>query len=471
MVKNNKYVLLIGMILAVFAVVCLSKAADTQQMSEETDVSFSSEQELEDIQETPEAEMPVMADIIIGDNYYIALYEDGSVWSWGNNESCKLGVRIDETDIPQKVDITGSVVKIMDGGRTIWALTDVGDIYVWGEAVLREPEKGKRIITQQYITPVKLEDIPPIEKLSVRNNHAAAVGNDGELYLWGVITPAERFPSVGTTKIILKQVQEDFRELVTGVQDVNVGGGGNYCFMRDDGTVFLMMFRQTCIDKGFGYIFPNENEEQKDITYYWPYEISEQVSGAVILNPEDDLYDSVLYWECQNIMDADMISSDEYTMFLYKEDATLCYWMSDRAKYHKCTWLTSYADDGLEHSMGQFEDVNIREIMNIPENEPVPRIIDMFSNCENTLFLTDNGELFMSSYITDRIADVEYYTKFNPDPGRLPLVETQKNVELKRIAFEKLDYYDIVSINGDGQYHFSAVDSKGNYYHIKASEE
>ncbi len=35
MVKNNKYVLLIGMILAVFAVVCLSKAADTQQMSEE----------------------------------------------------------------------------------------------------------------------------------------------------------------------------------------------------------------------------------------------------------------------------------------------------------------------------------------------------------------------------------------------------------------------------------------------------
>ena len=59
MVKNNKYVLLIGMILAVFAVVCLSKAADTQQMSEETDVSFSSEQELEDIQETPEAEMPV----------------------------------------------------------------------------------------------------------------------------------------------------------------------------------------------------------------------------------------------------------------------------------------------------------------------------------------------------------------------------------------------------------------------------
>jgi len=191
----------------------------------------------------------------------------------------------------------------------------------------------------------------------------------------------------------------------------------------------------------------------------------------VILGPEDERYDCALYFECQNITGADMISSDEYTMFLYKDDATLWYWMSDRVKYHSCTWLSSHADDGLEHGMGQFEAVNIREIMNLQENEPIPQIVDMFSNFENTLFLTSDGELFMSSYVTDRVEDVEYYVKFNPDPGRLPLVETRKDVELKRIAFEQLNYHDIVSINGDGQYNFSAVDSKGNYYHIRVLEE
>ena len=40
--------------------------------------------------------------------------------------------------------------------------------------------------------------------------------------------------------------------------------------------------------------------------------------------------------------------------------------------------------------------------------------------------------------------------KFNPDPGRLPLVETRKDVELKRIAFEQLNYHDQYKIKRKG---------------------
>ncbi len=145
--------------------------------------------------------------------------------------------------------------------------------------------------------------------------------------------------------------------------------------------------------------------------------------------------------------------------------------MSDRLKYHEHTWLTSRADDGMEHGEGQFVPVNIAEVMGIQEGEPVPRIEDMFSNAENTLFLTSDGKLFVSSYVTDYVDDVAYWVKFNADPGRLPTVEVSRNVPIKLVEFEQLDYYDIVCINGDGKYNFSAIGAKGNYYHITIKNE
>ena len=418
----------------------------------------------EEYKSTDTQQIPVFSDILIGDDYYIALCEDGSVWSWGNNENCKLGLNLEGTDVPQKVDIPSSVIKIMDGGLNIWALTADGDVYIWGEFYRRE---GKRTAEKQGIVfPLKLKNIPQIEDISAENNHVAARGSDGGLYLWGIFHEPWQIPG-GTTEIILEQLPEEYRKLTEEVQYMVVGAGRNYYFMKENGTVFSIMSRSAYsayFERGFGFLFPNGSEEQNDITYYW----ADEISDAVILSPEKESYDCVIYFECEDITDVNRISSDDYTMFLYKNDGTLWYWMSDRVKYHDYeNYLSSYPDDGLEHGKGKFESVNIAEIMNIQGDQAKPEIVDMCSNIENTLFLTSDGELFISSYVTDRIEDVEYYVKFNEDPGRLPAVEVRKEARISRITFESLDYHDIISINGDGQYNFSAIDSKGNYYHIK----
>ena len=406
----------------------------------------------------------VVADILIGDDYYIALCDDGSVWSWGDNESKKLGINTNIIEVPQKIDIPEHVIKIEDGGLNIWALTDTGHIYVWGRAYLRE---GKQMASlQDIVIPVKLENIPLIEDISVENNRAAVLDCNGELYLYGVIHWPQEIPA-GTTEIILEQLPEEYRELTTEVRDMDIGAGRNHYFIREDGTVFSIMSRSAYEEGGYGFIFPNENENQSDITYYWP----DEINNIEILNENDNPYFYVIYYECENLTGADRISADDYTMFLYKKEGTLWYWMSDRVKYQNYTGLSSHADDGLEYGQGQFESIDIAEIMDIQEDKPVPRIIDMCSNVENTLFLTSDGELFISSYVTDHTEDVEYYVKFNEDPGRLPTVEVLNDVPIKCIKFKQLDYHNIISINGDGQYNFSAIDSMGNYYHITASKE
>lgn len=60
--------------------------------------------------------------------------------------------------------------------------------------------------------------------------------------------------------------------------------------------------------------------------------------------------------------------------------------------------------------------------------------------------------------------------KFNAAPGRLPAVEVSRDMPIKRIEFRQLDYQDIIRINGDGKQNFSAIDSKGNYYHITTTK-
>lgn len=70
----------------------------------------------------------------------------------------------------------------------------------------------------------------------------------------------------------------------------------------------------------------------------------------------------------------------------------------------------------------------------------MPWIAAMCSNEENTLFLTDDGRMFVSSYVTDRVEDVWYYDRQNGAIGRIPSEQMGEDVPLKRIGFEKLDY-------------------------------
>jgi len=163
------------------------------------------------------------------------------------------------------------------------------------------------------------------------------------------------------------------------------------------------------------------------------------------------------------------IDADGYTMFLSRDDGTLWYWNSGMVKYHDHKYVIAKPDLG-ENYAGNFCQVNVREVLNIAEDERVPLIADICSGNENVIFLTDDGQAFVSSYAAYEIKDVEYYNLYSTNPDReRTLVE--KDMQLKTLAFEKLDWENIISINTDGEYHFTAVDEEGNYYVLDMTSE
>jgi len=74
--------------------------------------------------------------------------------------------------------------------------------------------------------------------------------------------------------------------------------------------------------------------------------------------------------------------------------------------------------------------------------------------------LTDDGQVFISNYVTYETTNVPYHSP-----------ESSIRVDLKTLAFEKLDWENIISINTDGEYHFTAVDEEGNYYVLDMTPE
>lgn len=67
--------------------------------------------------------MPQAMHVLAGEDYHIALCEDKTVWSWGDNADGKLGMAVEALLQPQQIPGLENVVKIVDGGKDIFALT------------------------------------------------------------------------------------------------------------------------------------------------------------------------------------------------------------------------------------------------------------------------------------------------------------------------------------------------------------
>lgn len=404
-------------------------------------------------------EMPEIASLNAGEFYSIALCRDKSVWSWGHNESGKLGVETDSCQDPQKIEGLEGVVKIADGCDVVYALLETGEIYAWG----KELESLFLYTEKRQYTPVRLEGLENIVDMDAKGTVMFALAGDGNLYALGL-----QCFSDGLKTEVCKVFSGQYAELGKDIERIFAGAGNYHYFLRKDGTVFSIM-EYWYDGHGFPYafIFPACGESGFSVSGRESYYRPEELETVTILN-ENTKMGYTVYYDLPGISGAELLSSDDYTVFISKTDGTLWYWNSDRIKYHDDLCALANPEDGEESCTGELVEISLQDILKT-DGEPsvCPRVIAMQSGLENTVFLTDTGEVFISRYITSSTEDVSYFRRQNPDITRLPNVLTIENMKLKKLTFEKLRLKDIVSISTDGKYTFSAVDVNGAYYTIK----
>lgn len=397
-----------------------------------------------------EKAMPKIVDIVIANNYYIALCEDGTVWCRNINQKIESF---------QKLSKLKDIIKIMEVGTeevTIYALSKDGFVYAWGS------NKGLLINTEEnsdkiFYEPIRLKGLSNIIQIDANNGKAFALDGNNKFYLWGL---SLYWNDIEDLKPGFPQEK---RNLVEGVGALTAGAGEYNYFIREDKSVFSIMeanlldFRHI-----YPYIFPKFEvkgyETSKALTNTLPL-----LENAISLNQGSKLGLTVLHelGICDNI---EKVGADKYTMFLYKEDNTLWYWNSDRIIYHDNIAALANPETALINYSGSFEKIDFEKVLGNDENNGTLKIVDICAGLENVLFLTNDGQVFMSEYKTSEIRDVKHYNTTNTKTNRTEVTSVISDMHLKELVFRKLDFQEIISINTDGNFCFSLVNVNGEYF-------
>jgi alpha-tubulin suppressor-like RCC1 family protein len=134
-----------------------------------------------------------IATVALGSAHSAALLGDGSLYTWGSNDSGQLGLGdFGDRSAPALVPTFGSggasIATIAMGGSHGVALLSDGSLYSWGWNGRRQLGIGDDTVGSANL-PIRIPDFPPagtgIAALAAGDSHNAALLGDGTLYAWG----------------------------------------------------------------------------------------------------------------------------------------------------------------------------------------------------------------------------------------------------------------------------------------------
>ena len=131
-------------------------------------------------------------DIKAGGVYNVALQNDGTVWTWGENTSLGMGRDIGlvmSDPIPALVSIpTSTVIKMIVTGEGHTLAVDADNkIYAWGQNFYGELGNGTATasMTPVLVSMPALSTGVTISAVAAGSYHSLALASDGTVYAWG----------------------------------------------------------------------------------------------------------------------------------------------------------------------------------------------------------------------------------------------------------------------------------------------
>lgn len=174
-----------------------------------------------------------------GSNHCLALKNDNTVWTWGDNQYGQLGNGTTGYAIvaPIQVSFLSSVTSVAGGGQHSLARKNDGTIWAWGLNNWGQLGTGNNI---SYSAAVQISSLTNIKNISAGSGHSLALKNDSTVWAWGINGCGQLGYGIYSDTNLPVQVSS-----LTSIIAIKAGEAHSLA-LKNDGTVWAW----GCNDKG-----------------------------------------------------------------------------------------------------------------------------------------------------------------------------------------------------------------------------
>ena len=173
----------------------------------------------------------LMASIAAGYDHALSARNDGTVWTWGNNDNGQLGNNT-TTDslVPVQVSDLTKTSDVMAGNLYSLALLNDGSVRAWGRNALGELGDGT---TTNRSTPVQVINLASAAGIVAGYDHAVARLTNGTVWTWGNNSNGQLGDNSTTARTSPRQVST-----LSGAVAVAAGQDDTFALLKNDDAIW-----------------------------------------------------------------------------------------------------------------------------------------------------------------------------------------------------------------------------------------